>query len=82
MNPMNTPLTKEQISLLVEQRRKQLEELKPNISRKLYFKIEEKLNSEEKTLLEILDWQNGKHAFMSRYTLILDPRYFEQEFLN
>ena len=71
-----------QIVELMEARKKTLEEIKPNISRKFYYAIEEKLTNEEKRLNEILDWQEGKLSRLSKYTLILDTHYFEQEFLN
>ncbi len=75
-------LDESRIVQLMAGRRQLLESLKSEISRKLYYKIEEKLANEEKTLREIWDWQQGKHKFFAKYTLILDPRYFEQEFIN
>ena len=71
-----------QIQILMEQRKALLEELKPSVSRKIYYLMEEKLLREEAKLREILDWQEGKVTRLSRYSLILDPNYFEQEFLN
>jgi hypothetical protein len=75
-------LSLEQINKLVSERRQDLESLKPKISLKLYYAAEEKLADEKKRLEEILDWQQGKQTRLSKYTLILDTHYFEQEFLN
>ena len=71
-----------QIQTLIDARRRDLEYLKPDISLKLYYAAEEKLADEKKRLGEILDWQEGKQTRLSKYTLILDTHYFEQEFLN
>jgi hypothetical protein len=67
---------------LSEVRKKLLEQIKNEISLKRFYAIEEKLKNEEKTLMEILDWRLGKSTQLSKYSLILDPHYFEQEFLN
>ena len=75
-------LNKEQIQKLIDARRQDLESLKPDITLKLYYAAEEKLADEKKRLEEILDWQEGKQSRLSKYTLILDTHYFEQEFLN
>ncbi len=75
-------LSKQRIQSLAVQRKQCLEGIKPDISRKLYFMLEEKLEKEQKNLEEILDWQQGKLSRLSRYSLILDSHYFEQEFLS
>ncbi|HVY67909.1 MAG TPA: hypothetical protein VHA30_03375 [Patescibacteria group bacterium] len=62
-------------------RRLMLEQLKPHLSRKRYFALEEKLAAEEKQLRDILDWRLGRQNRLSRFTFILDQHYFEQEFL-
>jgi hypothetical protein len=75
-------LNKPQIIELMGLRRQNLLGLKKDISLKLYYTVEEKLDREEKALLEILDWQEGKITKLSQYSLILDPHFFEQEFLQ
>lgn len=74
-------LDEKQIIELMAERRQTLESLKPLVSRKIYYAMEEKLAQEESKLKEILDWQNGKITKLSKYSLILDTNYFEQEFL-
>jgi hypothetical protein len=75
-------LRQSQISDLAAERRRWLESIKPEVSLKRYYQIEEKIKAEEKSLTEILDWQEGRSTQLSKYSLILDPHYFEQEFLN
>ncbi len=76
------PLNKEQIGKITFARKQLLELVKTGISRKLYYNIEEKLAQEERQLREILDWQEGRQSRLARYSFILDPHYFEQEFLT
>jgi len=75
-------LNGQKISALIQSRKEILENIKDGISRKIYFQIEEKINREEKQLKEILDWQEGRQSVLAKYSFILDPHYFEQEFLN
>ena len=75
-------LTEDQILALSEARKNALEQIKSQISRKIYYQIEEKLLFEQNRLQEILDWQQGRSAKQAKYTYILDPHFFEQEFLN
>jgi hypothetical protein len=76
------PLDEQQINSLMLSRKQALETIKNEISRKVYFQIEEKIGREETQLKEILDWQQGKQMQRAKYSLILDPHYFEQEFLQ
>jgi len=75
-------LDEKQIAELMAERKALLEALKPAVSRKIYYAMEEKLAQEETRLKEILDWQLGKITKLSKYSLILDPHYFDQEFLQ
>ena len=75
-------LDEELIAQVSKQRQTELSELKSIIARKMYYAIEEKLAQEEQALKNILNWQQGKSSELSKYTLILDPHYFEQLFLN
>jgi hypothetical protein len=74
-------LDDKQINSLIESRKQALELIKNGISRKIYFQMEEKINHEETRLKQILDWQQGRQNQMAKYSLILDPHFFEQEFL-
>ena len=75
-------MDEKQIDLLILARKDALEAIKNEISRKIYFQIEEKIIREELKLKEILDWQEGRQSKLAKYSLILDPHFFEQEFLN
>ena len=75
-------LSQELITRTMERRLEILASLQPELSRKLFYSLEEKLAQEAKQLREILDWQQGRQSQLSKYTFILDPHYFEQEFLS
>ena len=75
-------LTQQQIDSLTADLKQRAENIKPHISRKRYFSIEEKINSSLQRLGQILDWQEGRQNQLSKYSFILDTHYFEQEFLN
>lgn len=79
---MSEHLTLEQISQTISSREKLLNTIKPNISRKAFYLMEEKIQEEQKRLQEILDWQEGRNSELSKYSLPLNTYYFEQEFLN
>ncbi len=72
----------EQISELITSRKQLLESIKNQISLKAYYLMEEKILKEETRLKEILDIKKGRQRQLSKFTFILDPRFFEQEFLN
>jgi hypothetical protein len=78
----NDPLTQNQITDILTERKNILNSLRPEISRKVYYTLEEKIVLEEKQLQQILDWQEGRNSQLSRYSLILDSHYFDQEFMN
>lgn len=78
----NDPLTQNQIADTITERKALLNSLRPEISRKIYYTLEEKIALEEKELQQILDWQEGRSSQMSKYTFILNSNYFEQEFMN
>ena len=70
-----------QINSLISARKQALETIKSQVSRKVYFQMEEKISHEESQLKELLDWQQGRNNALAKFSLILDPHYFEQEFL-
>src|ERR1700729_1263932 len=75
-------LDEQQINSLILSRKEILENIKNEISRKVYFQIEEKINREEKQLNELLDFQEGRQNQLSKYTFVLDTHYFEQEIIS
>lgn len=75
-------LNEQQINQLKFLRKQLLENIKNQISLKAFYSIEEKIESEEKRLKEILDLKQGRMKKLSKYSFILDTRFFEQEFLN
>lgn len=77
-----TRLTQQQIDSLTADLKQRAENIKSHISRKRFFNIEEKINSNQQRLGQILDWQEGRQNQLSKYSFILDTHYFEQEFLN
>ena len=81
LDSQKTVLNDEHISLLINSRKKLLESIKDRISLKSYYAIEEKIAEEEIRLKEILDNKRGRQKKLSRYTFILDPKFFEQAFL-
>ena len=80
--PPSQDLQMEQISALVLNRTQALEQLKPILSKKLYFTLEEKLLAEQRELEKLLGFQQGREETLSHYTFILDSQYFDQIFLN
>ena len=75
-------LDEHQISLVIASRKALLESIKAQISLKAYYAAQEKLEAEEKRLKEILDFRLGRQSHLAKYTFVLNPNYFEQEFLN
>ena len=78
----NDILTQQQIEQAAEDRANKLNGIKDLISKKFLYALEDKLAAEKKSLQQILDWQEGRNTELSKYTHVLDPHYFEQEFLN
>ena len=75
-------LNKDGIDRLLQERMTQLAELSPAISRKLLFALEEKLQNEKLELESLGGLEEARLAHNARYSLILDPAYFEQELLT
>lgn len=74
-------LDEQGIKSVITSRKALLESIKSQVSLKSYYFMEEKIVSEEKRLKEILDWRMGRSRQLSRYSLVLNPNYFEQEFM-
>ncbi len=75
-------LSEQKITELTERQEAKLQELRPVLSRKLFFALEEKLIWEQKELRRLLDLQLGRASRQAKYSHVLDPQYFEQKFLN
>ena len=72
----------EEIENIGKTQEKILNDLRPIISRKLAFALEDKIKGQQQELQRHLGLVNKQSANLSRYTLILDSQYFEQQFLN
>ncbi|HYV33924.1 MAG TPA: hypothetical protein VE973_03700 [Candidatus Limnocylindria bacterium] len=72
----------EQIQTAIAPRKALLESIKAEITLKSYYTLEEKILVEEKRLNDILDIKRGRQSRLAKYSFILNPSYFEQEFLN
>ncbi len=59
-----------------------LEELKPKLSRKLMFYLEEKIQREKQELQQLLGLTENRVAAMDKYSNVLDSQFFEQIFFN
>ena len=70
------------IENVLNARKASLELLKPLISRKLFYILEEKIKHEAAEFQNLLDAQLGRKKTLSKYTFVLDPQYFEQIFLS
>ncbi len=75
-------LTQEQIDALYTERIGQLDTIKDSIGLKFYYAITEKLQSEKKTLEELLNVAYTKKQDQDQYSFVLDPQFFEQKFLT
>jgi hypothetical protein len=59
-----------------------LNSLRPHISRKLLFSLEEKLKAQERELNHLLGLDKNLAENRSKYSNVLDTQYFEQIFLQ
>ena len=74
-------LSEQQITELLTQQQTMLGQLQAKVSRKFYFALEERLQEQRQQFIKLLQWDTGKQTIQSRYSLVLDPQYFEQKFL-
>jgi|GEM_PF-4417988 len=79
--PVNFEADKTGAFAVFEARERLLESLKPSLSRKYYFFIEEKILQQRHDMKRILDWKQGGKDAGAKYTNILDSYYFEQKLL-
>lgn len=82
-NNPSTPFefTAKDVGALVASQAQRLEALRPHISRKLQFALEEKLKLQKQELERLLGLDKNLTASRSRYSNVLDTQYFEQIFL-
>lgn len=64
------------------ERKTKLMKLEGVVSKKFFQMMADKIFLEEKSAMDILLERDNKKTTMNRYSLILNPNYFEQEFLR
>jgi uncharacterized protein YjcR len=64
------------------ERKTKLMKLEGVVSKKFFQIMADKIFLEEKSAMDILLERDNKKTAMNRYSLILNPNYFEQEFLR
>jgi hypothetical protein len=64
------------------ERKTKLMKLEGVVSKKFFQMMADKIFLEEKSAMDILLERDNKKTAMNRYSLILNPNYFEQEFLR
>ncbi len=79
--PEDLKLTPKDVGALMGLEFQMLESLRPNISRKLLFMLEAKLNAQKQELEHLLGLDKNIAASRSKYSNVLDTQYFEQIFL-
>ena len=68
-----------QVSALLHEEFLMLDSLKKLIGKKLYFLLEEKLQTERQELEQLSGIGRDNQQELSKYTFILDTQYFEQQ---
>jgi hypothetical protein len=81
VSPAPEVLTVELAESVILSRREQLNKLEGIISKKYYYKLEERIQEEVLEFEKLLNWQKGKKQILSQYTFVLDQQYFEQKIL-
>ena len=74
-------LTDDSVGIVMKNRNESLLNLRQYISRKLYYVLEEKLKQETAEFAKLLDHAYGRQKAQAKFTLVLDPNYFEQRFM-
>lgn len=64
------------------ERKTKLVKLEGVVSKKFFQIMADKIFLEEKSAMDTLLERDNKKTAMNRYSLILNPNYFEQEFLR
>ncbi len=69
------------IKELFAQRRARTETIKPYVYLNFYYSMNQKIDQEERALLQLLNLEDQRQRVRERYTNVLDQQYFEQKFL-
>ena len=75
-------LNEDTVISLFNQRQQTLEQIKPWVGLKFFYRTTEKIKQEEVNLRKLLRLENAKQTVLSDYSFVLDPAYFEQKFLT
>ncbi|PIR13101.1 hypothetical protein COV49_03305 [Candidatus Falkowbacteria bacterium CG11_big_fil_rev_8_21_14_0_20_39_10] len=75
-------LSQEKINELFTERNQRLNEIKSFVCLNFYHHLEEKIQREERSFLEILNYETGKNEVLKKYSFVLNPQYFEQKFFK
>lgn len=59
-----------------------LEKIRSIIGLKFYHQISEKLENEKSIFEKLLNLEDVKQDFLSHYSFVLNPHYFEQQLMN
>jgi hypothetical protein len=70
------------INKIIDEETVMLDSLRPRLSRKLLFALEEKLKAEKQELEQLLGLDKKQSQNLSKYTFVLNSQYFDQIFLN
>jgi hypothetical protein len=70
------------VDKIINEETSMLEHLRPRISRKLLFGLEEKLKLQQQELEQLLGLDKNIAQKRAQYSNVLDSQYFEQIFLN
>jgi hypothetical protein len=82
VEPLDSPLTLEDIDRMFMVRTEALESIKSYICLSFFYTISDKLAKEKNGLMDILNLNDRKHELLDRYSFVLSPQYFEQKFLE
>jgi hypothetical protein len=72
------PLTLEEVQVVIKERKVLLKNIQSSIGKKYYYRLEEKIDSEQAAFENILNLESNKQQILSEYSFILDPQYFDQ----
>jgi hypothetical protein len=78
----NAEFTPEIAHTLFEQRLAEAENLHPFISLKFYYFLKEKIVREQALARKLLKIEENKQEILDKYSLILNPSYFEQKLIS
>ena len=67
---------------ILTMRKQQLANIKKSVSKKLFFSLEEKIETERQEFLRLLGLSHKHDEIKKQYSNILDSQYFEQKFMQ